>query len=105
MWDEDGKYSYSSVVTVTNNSKSLSEVLSVYPNPTKSTVNIKVKSAYALSTELFIVSITGSVVSKHQIDLSEGIQVISLPVGSLAQGMYYIRFGTQGLSDVKFMKD
>ncbi len=105
MVDQDGKFTYSQIVSIRSTDIARNEVREVYPNPAVSSINVKLLSAAATSTDVSVFSVSGALMGQQQVDLKEGVQVISLPVGHLAQGMYYIRFSTPGLGDAKFMKD
>jgi hypothetical protein len=76
----------------------------VYPNPAVSTINLKLYSNTKSTNELSIFNAAGILVSKVPVELTEGNQTITLAVGDLAQGMYFIRFNNS-LAEVKFIKE
>lgn len=105
MADLDTKYTYSQVVSIRVTDIPRNAVQEVFPNPALASVNVRLLSTEATNTTVSVFSVSGALMGQQQMELKEGVQVINLPVGNLAQGMYYIRFSTPGLADAKFMKE
>jgi hypothetical protein len=102
--DIDKHQSLSSVVSVQLDNAQGTHISEVYPNPAVSTINLKLYSNTKSTTELSIFNAAGILVSKVPVELTEGNQTITLAVGDLAQGMYFIRFNNS-LAEVKFIKE
>jgi hypothetical protein len=94
MVDLDGKYTYSQVVKVYNSNEGS---VSIYPNPTSGTLNIKISNLQSASS-LTILNTFGQPV------LSTSISQYStnLDISSLAVGNYFVRFNNGDI--IKFVK-
>ena len=83
--ENDGKFTYSNVITITNNTN---RDIEIYPNPTKNTVTVSVKDNSLLNTPAVILNSKGSVVFKQTIESNSQ----SINTATLSQGIYFIRF-------------
>ena len=86
--DKDGKYIYSSIVSVTFSAENS---LQVYPNPVtdKFFVNINVAAQQKINLRLY--DITGKLVSTKQILLNAGSNLQPWDISSLASGVYLLK--------------
>ncbi len=64
--------------------------VSIYPNPTKSDINIKFQMSEADMINASIVSLTGKVVKNQQVQLNKGTNVITFDTNELPSGAYNI---------------
>ena len=89
--NKDGSSSYSNVTTVTIHNSQL-PTLSIYPNPLRAGQDLKLTylSEKTENVNLQVINIVGKKVSATNVSVSEGRNVLSLPVGHLASGVYYI---------------
>ncbi|MEP6750671.1 MAG: T9SS type A sorting domain-containing protein [Bacteroidota bacterium] len=87
--DNAGKYSYSSVIIVTlKNSKM---VVSTYPNPFTSQVNVQTESAVKSTGTITLFDGTGKLVKYMNIYLQPGTNYITVDnLQMLAKGIYYL---------------
>lgn len=84
--EADGKVSYSKIVTLTDNEQP--STISIYPNPARSVVRIKMTDDRLQNTELIILNTLGKAVSKHVIKSTT--QPVN--ISTLAQGIYFVKF-------------
>lgn len=87
--DNDGKFSYSSVV-VLKGEKAFS-ISSVYPNPTKENVYVAINSTKAGKADVSIVDLSGRLVKQIPVNLIEGDNNVRINLNGLASGSYSIR--------------
>ncbi len=91
--DNDGKYSYSNIVTIVrNNAKEVS--LFVYPNPANKNVIISLSSAENSKYQLMITSMLGQPLYKEEIKFTNGVFNFKIP-STLKAGNYIIRLKNQ----------
>jgi hypothetical protein len=64
--------------------------LSIYPNPTDQEVNVRFTLPEALSLRVDICDLSGKVVSHANINGAPGINIVTIPTGSLASGAYQV---------------
>lgn len=65
--------------------------MKVYPNPASDMVNIKLTSKKRESATLTLYSVDGTLVYNSSIELSQGNEIIQLPVNNLSKGFYFIQ--------------
>lgn len=102
--DKSGNFSYSAIVFITiNNNIDKALLLS---NPVSNTAIITVTLQRAQKIEINLSDALGKI-SQHQTrHLSAGINILSLDVSSLANGMYYLNLkGETLLQNIKFIKN
>lgn len=89
--DKDGSSTYSNVISVTIHSSQLT-TLSVYPNPLRAGQDVKLTylSEKSQIVNFQVINIIGRKVSASNVSVNEGRNAISLPIGHLAPGVYYI---------------
>ena len=89
--DKDGSSTYSNVISVTIHSSQLT-TLSVYPNPLRAGQDVKLTylSEKSQIVNFQVINIIGRKVSASNVSVNEGRNAISLPIGHLATGVYYI---------------
>jgi hypothetical protein len=93
MIEADGKYVFSNILTatpITNINK-----ISVFPNPTKSFVNVNIGSRARDIAHIYIRNAAGSAIIAKSYILSAGNNSLSINVNSLPAGTYFITIATQ----------
>jgi Secretion system C-terminal sorting domain len=101
MVDEDGTFIYSNVILLkTTMSKS---VISVYPNPAATVLNINVASITKLAAQIHVFDVQGKIVYQQKLDAGNG--ATSIDVQAWASGNYIIKI-TQGteVNTIKVVK-
>lgn len=88
MVDLDGAFTYSRVITIKNDNSLLT--LSLFPNPVKGVLQVQLPSTKKQTTQLHIIDAIGRNVYSRSVVLSEGPNAISIPVHSLAPGIYQL---------------
>lgn len=100
--DFDGKYTYSSIVSVSNNAVLDNEV-SVYPNPFANEFTITLNASNSGMASIDIMNVQGKVVSTKIVSVVAGLN--NFPISenaSLQAGVYFVRTTLNG--EVKTMK-
>lgn len=89
--DNDGKFSYSNTLSVTNNDAAVQNV-AVYPNPIASNkFNIKINVAANENAVIRMVNATGKLVLSKAVQLSTGTNFVSLNNFNLSTGTYIVQ--------------
>lgn len=89
MIDNNGKSTYSNVISLTNKVE-FSDV-NVYPNPALDAISLSVNSSGSAVSAIKIVDLTGRIMMNQSVNLSKGNNIISINVTSLAAGVYFIQ--------------
>ncbi len=87
MIDQDGKYSYSKIVSVRLNNN-FSNAL-VFPNPVKNELKIQLKKLLPVKSTLRIIDMTGRVIKTQSISSNTGYIIEN--VSGLSAGRYFIK--------------
>jgi len=87
--DVDGKIAYSTIVAVINGDKGF-DIVSMAPNPARTSAVISLTSAQPGKAELIVSDISGRRLSQQSISLIAGNNPIPLDVSSLASGVYQV---------------
>ncbi|HPE97542.1 MAG: T9SS type A sorting domain-containing protein [Chitinophagales bacterium] len=64
--------------------------MDLYPNPASENAYIQIGSSDNTTAELLIANIQGELVYREVIQISEGNQIVSLPVSNMAAGVYMV---------------
>lgn len=88
MVDVDGKYEYSPVRQV-NNQRSID--ISIYPNPVKDALQIRIESIHAKKLQLHVLTADGRVVIAQSVSVTTGTTYASVNTGTLTKGVYLLR--------------
>jgi hypothetical protein len=86
--DLDGRISYSKVVDVYFGNES---IVTVYPNPASSQLNVDVQTPAATTAELSLSDATGRTVRVLQVKLQAGTNTVQMDIQDLADGVYMLR--------------
>ena len=85
--DLDGKFTYSITVQIFNRT---TELLIYNAQSVKDILTLRWKSQSASLRNLQIVDMSGKIVLRKQIALNAGQNIVTLPVGHLANGIYVL---------------
>jgi hypothetical protein len=86
--DYDGTVSYSKIITLENDTKTL--VSSIFPNPVKNNASIVVKTVQAAAVIFTVLDMTGRVMKQWNENLAVGASTIYVNTNSLPAGMYQV---------------
>lgn len=86
--DRDGKYSFTKIVWLKNN---ISPTISLYPNPAKTNVQVSLGNIAAGRYSIVVYTTGGRAVVSRQYTLPAANQQLSLPVSTLAPGVYLVK--------------
>ena len=77
------------------NDLNILQSMSVYPNPVKEQLIVKVNSAISGKYTIQVCNVLGEIISAHEIQLSNGSNVIKDDVSDLASGIYFVSLQNQ----------
>ncbi len=103
--DFNGKVTYSSVVRIAAAVNDI-KLVAVLPNPVSNTAQLNIVSTKKDNVQLSVVSMTGQLVQRSNVQLQSGSSIINLDVTNLQSGMYTIKgtFSDGTVSTLKFVK-
>lgn len=87
--DQDGSYSYSSVIAIESNV--VIGQATIFPNPTKGIVNYQYESTENDKFQISISNVLGKVLFTSNYTISKGINNIALDMTDYPSGMYHVR--------------
>ena len=101
----NGTTAYSPIVHVTKNVNPLFNQVNIFPNPAIHQLTVSVLAKKAVSTQFSVFNVSGQKVYHQQLKLVAGYTTISVPVGQLAPGVYWLMLEANGISErKKFVK-
>lgn len=100
--DNDGKYSFSKLLTLKTTVKS--EILKLYPNPVKEILFAQITSAKTEKVTLQITDMQGKVLQQQQVLLQFGSTNASINTAALAKGSYLLLIKGDVLQQKQFIK-
>lgn len=105
--DNDGSFKYSNVVLIRGLKTSTISIAAVYPNPTKSYLNVMIASPIQKEVSLQVSDVSGKIVKTITTKVVDGDNMVSLNVNSLAKGMYAISLIESGTltKTISFIKE
>ncbi len=103
MIDKNGKFNYSQIIVI-QRGVIKNELITVFPNPAKGSVNVRILSNVTGNTDLTIMNANGVSVIRNTYPIQKGLNDISCNVSYLPQGIYFIRL--PGIDKtIQFIKD
>ena len=90
--DIDSQFSYSKTIAIEN--KGVQESLTVYPNPARSLLYLKIVSQSSGNERILLYDANGKVVNLQAAFIQKGSNLLQMNVSSLAKSMYFIRLCT-----------
>jgi hypothetical protein len=91
--DQDGSNSYSAIVAIENGKPT--DLVSIFPNPTKSTVNYQCQSFVAANIQVSISNVLGKRLSNTSYVLEKGMNTLEFDLSNYPTGMYHISITNQ----------
>ncbi len=91
-----GKYYFTKqpVPTASLNENQTIQLLSVYPNPASSLLQLVINSTTKLPIQQYkIVDMLGAIVDQRTINLTTGLNNLAIPLSDLTNGIYFLRVG------------
>jgi len=86
--DKDGRYAMSNIASLSFNDASL---LTAYPNPAKSTINLKYITAKNETAEILMYDSKGMLAGRNILSAQPGVNIKSIDMSAFAKGVYAIR--------------
>ena len=89
--DKDGAATFTNVVLIKDEKAAEVQLVSIYPNPANSAINLKVAAPKAQNAYWVITDAVGKVVMRQQVRIEAGETNVRVPVSALAQGVYFMQ--------------
>ena len=89
--DQDGKFSYSNIVVLRDENAITAGLSTIYPNPVKNTLNVKVASLNNNEITMLITDISGKMMRNKTTQLGSGESIVQVDVSSLPSGTYFLK--------------
>jgi len=101
--DADGKYSYSSIVTLyPSNNKG---IITIHPNPVVNDVTVEINAAVTEQANWELTDIAGKTVLQHALALTRGNNVITINLAKIPSGSYYLKIAGNNINQaIKLQK-
>lgn len=105
--DKDGRFTYSNITIVKGDNSAGPGAEIIYPNPVKSTLNIKMASRIASKITLLVSDASGRVMINKVSPIATGESIMQVNVGSLPAGTYFLKIvsGNNQTTVRKFIKE
>ncbi len=105
MVDNDGTFTLSNVIAVSNNKSVSSTSLTAYPIPASNQLTVNISSEISTTSEINIYDITGKIQSKFKENLKNGINNIEINTTLLKTGTYFLtsKTPTGNVENLKFI--
>ncbi len=87
MQDQDGRYSYSTIVTI-NGERGIN--LSLYPNPTNGNTGMQLQLLHSARLHVSMIDNSGRIIHRQFVEAGPGSSYIHLQTDKLAAGTYWI---------------
>lgn len=101
--DEDGRFTYSRIISLPVNSKTA--FINLYPNPAGNEANLMISLARDEKLQWEIVDNSGRVLRKNSQPLTAGSTSLGIDVKGLATGIYYLRLQSSSIQkQIQFIK-
>ncbi len=101
----NGTIQYSNTIFVFIGQQNSASTLSVYPNPSKSTLNVSLQHETDEMGEMQIVAMNGVVIFRQKWNLKKGINYTTIPITNLSKGTYTLIIKGKKTMQKSFMKD
>ena len=99
---KDGSATYSNIVSVTVLANG---TLVISPNPVYDNVRVLLQSMHSANITLQVSDMSGKTLTTQSIQVSEGMNTITIPAASLSKGMYILKvIENNSVQNVKFIK-
>ena len=101
--DKDGSYTYSKVVALSKTGYE-NKIIHVFPSPARSVLYINFTSSSPSKVNLQVVNSVGRPVMSRDVQAASGLNTLTLAVGSLPAGVYYIHCTGLHAQPMRFTK-
>jgi len=89
--DKDGKVAYSAIVNLKVDKIDALQIVSIYPNPVKDVLNLKIASPSIQKVTMMVTDAAGRIVAQQPSQLVLGDNQLTVNTSRLAQGNYYVK--------------
>ena len=92
--DYNGDFSYSDIVHVNNHA--VVDLLSLYPNPTRSEIHVTLQAVESMTLNIAVTDLSGRKVMHKLVQVDPGINIFSYDLSSLTHGLYTLQIADEG---------
>ncbi len=89
--DKDGKFFYSNIVVLKDNNALAPGSITIYPNPVKNMLNVKIASSANDKIMLLITDINGKTIINNATNTGRGESIIQVNISHLSAGTYFLK--------------
>lgn len=89
--DKDGKFSYSNIVVLRDENPVTDGTITLYPNPVKSTLNVKIGAVRNTNFQLLVTDVSGRTIMNKPVLAGTGETLAQLDVSHFSAGAYFIK--------------
>jgi hypothetical protein len=89
--DFNGELSYSEPIAVESEGNNSLQLVSLYPNPTASEINLKIASGEESNVTLLFTDLYGKICLRKEVRLQEGLNNLSQNLTEYAAGLYFVQ--------------
>jgi len=105
MIDQDGRFSYSSIIRIKLTGQLNNRIISIAPNPFINGLTIQMQSAGNQNIQLQLLDMSGKLLKENRYPILPGTNQLYLQAGDLPKGMYLLKLLTaNGVITEKVMK-
>jgi hypothetical protein len=90
--DFNGESHYSEPIAIDSYSTKSFELLSIYPNPAKNEINIKIATQETISAKLSISDVWGRIILEKEVVVEKGTTIFREDLSEGVPGFYFINF-------------
>lgn len=104
--DKDGKFSYSNIVVLSNNIGT-NNFITIYPNPVKNILNVKIVPTTNSKINLVVTNVYGKNVLNKNTNVGNIETIVQLDVSQLPSGTYFVKIISEDGKEIatqKFIK-
>jgi trimeric autotransporter adhesin len=100
MVDADGRFSYSSVITIRFSNITTTSV-SVFPNPAKNEATLSVTTGDEMKIQWQLIDNTGRVLINKNAMLRNGVNNITVDLSNYTTGTYFIKLSGENINEIR----
>ena len=101
--DNNGKFTYSKIISISN--KADKNFFTLFPNPATDKTDAKIYAAKSGAAKIEVLSASGTSINTKNILLQKGINSISIDVTDISKGVYFLRITNENKTAIqKFVK-
>lgn len=104
QFDFNGNFKFSEVIAIAQTTNQDFKVVSAFPNPASTVFNVHFITPNKGHTQVELMDLNGRIVYEYQLNASEGINIIEIPVESYTQGLYFVNITNVETQEIESVK-